>query len=1184
MNNVGINVKINIYKKHTIGGKESMSITKFGKKLLCFITMFAFVFVLFACQTGTTNSDKDEKRAEAKEKVQTALKRILWDPSATKDITDDLVLDTEVAGVKVTWTSSVPDVIATSGAVNQPSPSHEKAEAVLVSGTEEVDYYHVPVELVARASLEYTYTLNDVEKTQVYSETKTFNFTVLCFDGDFGTIAEVKANAYNYIYEEQGVAKALSSNNTVTYSVGFYGVVTAKLNASGAGQFMVHDGTAGIYVYKSADVEVGDTVYVTGDIYSYYGSLQVGSNIAVKVVEDREIEVPNYTEKTIDAWEQERAGENLQNVIGYLGGDRYKLYAQVVAEKNSTTSDEYKIVDPYTGETAWIYYKSYNEEQGELLASYVNKYVYITGVTYDRDSRILKNHLLWDGGIEEAEAPVLTDAQKLDIVKKEVEALAGSYASYSKLALPTENEKTGAVISWNIPSDAPYKDGAFLGVDEDTKTTFVATIKVGEEEAEVEVAITVKKLNVVTIDEAVKLEKGDVVKLSGTVDVLFSSYKNYYLKDATGNILVYVSTKNGIKVNGETKTVKAGDKVEFIGTIGNFNGTPQIASIIKYTSYEEAEWSMSVPTETTIKDLCAATINDAPYGQYVMVSGVVISSKSSDGKTTYYYLAESTAEDAKKISLYYSDVPEKVTAVADTDTKVTLFVYYYGNAKSDYSGDVRVIFNGRNGEYFVGKEEVVLPEPSVDTIITELKEGVAYNFALIQKNLENKKLYLTGEMSGYYLATTEHGYEAVKLYVEKVEGGYYIYFLNGETKTYISLIYRDNSGKDSNSIVVSTDTPSTVWTWNESLSTLVTTIPNQAKEGSTTYYLGAYNTFATISASNVSYASTSFVGHFYPASKEVAPEPTPDPEPDPEPTPDPVITELEENKAYNFMVVQGNVSNKKLYLTGEKSGNFLATTEKVSEAAKLYVEKNTEIYADGYYLYFLKGETKQYIYLEYYYNSNKGTHASTIKIGDQPTTVWQWNTEYNTLSCSIVSSDGTDTSVYYLGTYGTYTTFSSSNITYASTSFVAHFYAASTEVTPDPEPTPDPSGETKVVFTWAKDMGTIADNNLTIEGDDFTITLSKNTSTSDVVNTYDQFRIYKGHLLTITAKNGKKISKIEFTDIHNKNATLTVSESGVTISSEGKVWTITAEKGVDSVSISDDNQWRVSSITITFAE
>lgn len=1012
MNNVGINVKINIYKKHTIGGKESMSITKFGKKLLCFIAMFAFVFVLFACQTGTTNSDKDEKRAEAKEKVQTALKRILWDPSATKDITDDLVLDTEVAGVKVTWTSSVPDVIATSGAVNQPSPSHEKAEAVLVSGTEEVDYYHVPVELVARASLEYTYTLNDVEKTQVYSETKTFNFTVLCFDGDFGTIAEVKANAYNYIYEEQGVAKALSSNNTVTYSVGFYGVVTAKLNASGAGQFMVHDGTAGIYVYKSADVEVGDTVYVTGDIYSYYGSLQVGSNIAVKVVEDREIEVPNYTEKTIDAWEQERAGENLQNVIGYLGGDRYKLYAQVVAEKNSTTSDEYKIVDPYTGETAWIYYKSYNEEQGELLASYVNKYVYITGVTYDRDSRILKNHLLWDGGIEEAEAPVLTDAQKLDIVKKEVEALAGSYASYSKLALPTENEKTGAVISWNIPSDAPYKDGAFLGVDEDTKTTFVATIKVGEEEAEVEVAITVKKLNVVTIDEAVKLEKGDVVKLSGTVDVLFSSYKNYYLKDATGNILVYVSTKNGIKVNGETKTVKAGDKVEFIGTIGNFNGTPQIASIIKYTSYEEAEWSMSVPTETTIKDLCAATINDAPYGQYVMVSGVVISSKSSDGKTTYYYLAESTAEDAKKISLYYSDVPEKVTAVADTDTKVTLFVYYYGNAKSDYSGDVRVIFNGRNGEYFVGKEEVVLPEPSVDTIITELKEGVAYNFALIQKNLENKKLYLTGE----------------------------------------------------------------------------------------------------------------------------------------------------------------------------KSGNFLATTEKVSEAAKLYVEKNTEIYADGYYLYFLKGETKQYIYLEYYYNSNKGTHASTIKIGDQPTTVWQWNTEYNTLSCSIVSSDGTDTSVYYLGTYGTYTTFSSSNITYASTSFVAHFYAASTEVTPDPEPTPDPSGETKVVFTWAKDMGTIADNNLTIEGDDFTITLSKNTSTSDVVNTYDQFRIYKGHLLTITAKNGKKISKIEFTDIHNKNATLTVSESGVTISSEGKVWTITAEKGVDSVSISDDNQWRVSSITITFAE
>lgn len=1106
-----------------------MSITKLGKKLLCFVAMIAFVFVLFACQTGTINSNKDVKRAEAKEKVQTALKRILWDPSATKDITDDLVLDTEVAGVKVTWTSSVPDVITTTGSVNQPSPAHEKAEAVLVSGTEEVDYYHVPVELVARASLEYTYTENDVEKTQVYSDTKSFNFTVLCFDGDFGTIAEVKANAYKYIYDEKGVDKALVSNNSVTYSVGFYGVVTAKLNANGAGQFMVHDGTAGIYVYKSTDAQVGDTVYVTGEIYSYYGSLQVGSNIAVKVVEDREIKVPDYTEKTIDAWEQERADDNLQNVIGYLGGDRYKLYAQVVAEKNSTTSDEYKIVDPYTGETAWIYYKSYNEEQGKELASYNGKYVYITGVTYDRDSRILKNHLLWDGGIEEAEAPVLTDAQKLDIAKKSVEALAGSYASYSKLALPNENTEVGATITWTLPENAPYANGAFLGVDEDVKTTFVATIKVGEEEAEVKVEITVKKLNVVTVDEAVKLAKGDVVKLSGTIDVLFSSYKNYYLKDATGNILVYVGTKNGIDVNGETKTVKAGDKVELIGTINVFNGTPQIGSIIKYTSYEEAEWSMSVPTETTIKDLCAATINDAPYGQYLMVSGVIVSSLSQDGKTTYYYLAESTDANAKKISLYYSDVPEKVKEVADKGTKVTLFVYYYGNAKADYSGDVRVIFNGRDGEYFVGDEKVVLPEPSVDTIITELQEGVAYNFALIQKNKDNVKLYFAGKISNSFLTTTDKAYEATKLYVEKVEGGYHIYFLDGETKQYINLAASKNSKGNDNSKLSIDATATTVWTWNAEYSTLVTTVTNLVKEGTTTYYLGTYSTYTTISGSNVSYAASSFVGHFYPASKEVAPDPVVKEE---------IKTEFDV-KSYDELAAlvpnADNVTTDKYYVAG-----YVKSIDN-EQYGNMYIEDT-------------KGNT-WYVYGLYSVDGKVRFDAMTSdkpKVGDAVVI-------YGILSNFNGTKQTKNGWLVQLG----------EKVLEAET----------------PTPTPDPSGETKVVFTWASGTGTLVDNTLTIEGDDYTIILSKSSpEASNVVNTYGEFRIYKGHLLTITAKNGKKISKIEFTDIHSKNATLTVSESGVTISKDGKAWTITAETGVDSVSINDDNQWRVSTITITFAE
>ncbi len=1100
-----------------------MSITKLGKKMLSFVALIALVFVLFGCQNNS-QSDKTEKRDEAKQTVETALKKLLWAPEAMDNITDNLNLVSSVAGVSIEWSSSVPDVITTTGEVTQPSPSHEKAEAVYKTGTTEVDYYHVPVKLVATAEVEYTYEVDGEEKTDSYKKSKNFEFTVLCFDGDFGTIAEVKANAYEYIYNEKKVDKALVSASDTTYSVGFYGVVTAKLNSDGNGQFMVHDGTAGIYVYKSADVKVGDTVYVTGNIYSYYGSLQVGSNIAVKVVEDRGIEVPEYTEKTIDAWEQERAGDNLQNVIGYLGGDLYKLYAKVESEYNETTKDQYKLLDPYTGETAWVYYKSYSAEQEEILRSYVGKYVIITGVTYDRDSRILKNHLLWDGGIEEATAPTLTDEDKLSIAVKEVEALAGSYASYSKLVLPVENNEVDATIDWDIPSDAPYADNAFTEVASNTDVIFKAKVTVGELTQDVEVKITVMKLTTATVDEAVKLEKGDVVQLSGTVDVLFGSSKNYYLKDATGNILVYVGTKDGIIVGDIKKTVKVGDKVDFIGVINYFNGTPQIGSIIKYVSHEEATWNMSVPTEATIAELVAATSTNAPYGQYLMVEGVVVADTS--GSNTYYYLAESQSTDAKMISLFNSTVPETVKAVAGTETRVTLFVYFYGNQKADFSGDVRVIFNGREGEYFVGEEEVVMPELSHDTIITELKEGVAYNFSLIQKNQENVRLYFFGEMSSNFYKTTEHGYEAAKLYVEKVEGGYHVYFLNGETKTYINLEANINNDKDSSKLSLGT-TPLNVWTWNSEYNTIVTTVNNLVSEGTTTYYLGTYNNYTTISASKIDYAKTSFVGHFYTASKEVAP--------DPKPVPDPIVkTEIETDfDVKTYEVLGALVPN-----------NGDATTEK----------------------YYVAG----------YVKSIDNTTYGNMTIEDVAGNTWTIYGLYNV--DGKVRFDAMTTDKPKVGDvvviYGVLSNYNGTKQT--KNGWLVQLGEKVFEDTV--------ISANQVVFTWTSGTGTITNNILTIEGDDYTITLDKNNSTSNVVNNYEELRVYKNHLFTITAKNDKKITKIEFTDVHNASAVITCSDTNVSVSNVGIAWTISCEAGTDEIVLSNSAQWRVTSITITFAE
>lgn len=1080
-----------------------MSLTKLGKKMLGFIALVALVFTLFSCNNNV-NSDKAEKKAAAEKNATTIYEQLLWDDSAMKDITSNLTLVTKTrfADTTVAWASDHPDIInPETGKVTVPTPEHE--DATLVDQSNPEGSKHVKVKLTATISTEYTYTENDKEKTGTVTKKKEFNFTVLCVaEIPAVTIADAKAAAYQYIYEEKGVEKGLVSNSSVVYKTTVYGVVTTKLNAEGTGQFMIHDGTAGIYVYNNkVDVKVGDTVRVTGNIYSYYGSLQIGSEIIVEVVDDRGIEVPAHTEISVDTWEK-TWNENLP--VGYLGGNLYKIYAKLEEGSNGKTSDEFKLVDPTTGEVAWIYYKSYNADQKEILKSYVGKYVNITGVTYDRDSRLLKNHLLWDGGIEEAAAPSLDDETKANLVKALLEDLSGDYAAGSSLALPNENQEYNATIVWNIPADAPYKDGKFSIVEVDTPFTATAEIKVGEATVTATVKFTVKKLNKVAVEDAVKLEKGSVVKLAGTVEVVFSSYNNYYLKDNTGSILVYVRAKNGITVNGETKMLKPGDKVEFIGIVGYFNGTPQITEIVSYTSYEEGTWKIDAPKEVTFAEIKAFTAANAPYGQYLMIRGAV----ASDGD--YVVLKESTASDAISISLYYSTIPDKVAAVKDTDTEVTIFAYYYGNSKADYTGAIRVIFAGRDGEYFVGDEQVIIPEPSTKVIVTNPEVGVAYNLMVIQKNLEGKELYFSGSMSGNFLATSENDYEAAKVYLEACEGGFHFYYLEGETKKYIE-VFMNDSGK--NQIRVA-DTATTVWTFDEELQTLVTTIDG------TSYYLGTYGTFTTVSSSRTSYAKTSFVGHLYKASNAVAPDPDPNPRPEIK-TKFPVKSFLE---VKGLIPEAGNETTEKYYVAGyvkeiqnEAYGNVLIEDK----------DGNTILV---YGLYDVNGEVRY------------DAMTSDKPVVDSIVVVYGALKNYNG-TLEVV-----DACLYQLG---------------------------------EKVFSPKQAAANEAVFEWVKGNGTIENKVLTIVCEGYTITLAQASSTNAVVNNYGELRMYQKAVLTITATNGKKIKSITFADSKGSKS-ITLTDTNLSYELSGGTYTITAKDAANSIGFTLDSQIRTKKITIVF--
>ena len=71
--------------------------------------------------------------------------------------------------------------------------------------------------------------------------------------------------------------------------------------------------------------------------------------------------------------------------------------------------------------------------------------------------------------------------------------------------------------------------------------------------------------------------------------------------------------------------------------------------------------------------------------------------------------------------------------------------------------------------------------------VQQPQAGKAYKFGI---QIPDGTYYFSGAISGdYYLATTDDAQLATDVYLEQVSGGYNLYFMNGNTKTYINIFY-----------------------------------------------------------------------------------------------------------------------------------------------------------------------------------------------------------------------------------------------------------------------------------------------------------------------------------------------------------------------------------------------------------
>ena len=158
--------------------------------------------------------------------------------------------------------------------------------------------------------------------------------------------------------------------------------------------------------------------------------------------------------------------------------------------------------------------------------------------------------------------------------------------------------------------------------------------------------------------------------------------------------------------------------------------------------------------------------------------------------------------------------------------------------------------------------------PVVTPAYTAPVAGQPYDLFM---ELPTGKVFFNGALDaskGTYLDTTSDAAASVKIYFEEVSGGYHIFFMNGETKTYINAeAYLKSNGYAGCHFVLG-ETATCVWTYNTELGILE--VYGEISGKSDTFFAGTYGSYSTVSLSGAYYKDQIASGTQFPARIEAA--------------------------------------------------------------------------------------------------------------------------------------------------------------------------------------------------------------------------------------------------------------------------------------------------------------------------
>lgn len=418
--------------------------------------------------------------------------------------------------------------------------------------------------------------------------------------------------------------------------LGVEGWILADYSSSAMSQtsYLITDGKGySVYVYGGLEegYAVGDKIVAYGDFVSYFYMPELKNVTLTKVAGE---------EKTVAELTAEIPTVSIADAKAILTGDNYKsslakygqlLRVEGLLRDSSEQSSYCEIVDVNNSENyihvyKYMVYQDMKDAYGSVKSVVLYLHDYYGSIGGGRFGAV-------GGTLQNVE---LTDAQKVDFVKKAVEALNGTEV-VTDIKLPSMD---GVTITWTSSNEAALGiDGKVSVVDADTVVTLTAAISCGESTATATAEITVKALEVTPIVDAKKLADKEVVKIAGKV--VAASVRGYVVYDGTDALYVYAHNST---VDAEKNfTYVVGDYVEVTGVTGYYSGEQLVPSVSKKLeagniadpeakSYAAAELEAYISGKVYPTELVTITATVTISGSYI---NLVVDQTSIQGSVTY---------------------------------------------------------------------------------------------------------------------------------------------------------------------------------------------------------------------------------------------------------------------------------------------------------------------------------------------------------------------------------------------------------------------------------------------------------------------------------------------------------------------------------------------------------------------